>query len=697
LQYGIVLRQRFCDTFCHLLASGGLFVGTTLTGMAAIAPTTPTASAASGWLATAQAQRAAGHRMQALALCEQRLQQQPGDQAALRLQVQLLSELGAAGRALELARQLDPPLDDVQLAALEAAMAAHQTRWSRAEPADPRQPYVEADRAVTTQDDILAVYGTRVPQVAAQVDVDRMISYNQASRNTEAVRDYRDLLAQGKQLPPYAEASLADALLERHQPEQAIPLYEDSIKREPPPYAPDAIDPRLGLAYAYFEAGRYADAIRLIDHVADSEPAWIKRNGRLPDSNSHKLDAALNAALLREYRWLLQEAWDRISTLLAQAPMNEVLWRELGNLQRSRGWPRAAEDSMVTSAGIDDSDLHTRLGLIASWRELDDFARVEPALQQVEAVNTRDSEVAKSRDEWDRQRGWQFDLEHDRGSGDSPNYGDRDHETQATLMSPLLADHWRVYGITRLAGASLPEGGVERDRLGFGVRGYMRDLEGYLQILPGVGPDTLRTAVEAGLKWFPNDHWTFSADWSSTGDQDVPLRANYYGITAHALDVSAQWRASELTSVQLTAAHDRFTDGNRRNGWQANFLQRLHTAPYLTLDGGVELGQSSNSKSDAVVPYYSPSRARWGMLTGRLENVLSQRYERSWKERIDIAAGTYQERNYGSGWAASASYGQTFQPHGGLVFGWTLGWNSQPYDGKRDHRVTLDLTMHWGE
>jgi biofilm PGA synthesis protein PgaA len=31
-----------------------------------------------------------------------------------------------------------------------------------------------------------------------------------------------------------------------------------------------------------------------------------------------------------------------------------------------------------------------------------------------------------------------------------------------------------------------------------------------------------------------------------------------------------------------------------------------------------------------------------------------------------------------------------------LHFGWGLGWYWQPYDGRHESRVVLDLTMHWG-
>jgi biofilm PGA synthesis protein PgaA len=37
------------------------------------------------------------------------------------------------------------------------------------------------------------------------------------------------------------------------------------------------------------------------------------------------------------------------------------------------------------------------------------------------------------------------------------------------------------------------------------------------------------------------------------------------------------------------------------------------------------------------------------------------------------------------------------QARAGLRLGWGIGWHNQPYDGRREHRVVLDLTLHWGE
>ena len=639
-------------------------------------------------LAQARQRHEAGHRLEALAACEDLLQRWPDDADAQRLRIELLAELGAAVRALELARQLPTPLPPAQLARLEADAAAHQARWAQAMPADTRHPYVEADRALSARD--------TTPADDAIAAADRMIALARASRSREAAGAYQARRRRGGTLPDYAAAPVADALLQQRQPEQAIPLYEQAARAHQGPYPEEEADPRIGLAHAYLEAGRHGQAQQWIDRVAAAEPAWLPSPGSVrPRANPHKVEADLVAAQVRQDTWLYRDAAQRLHALHVEGPTNAAVWTQLAELERARGWPRRSEDTLIGAAGLDPDDASIRLGAIDSWRELGDFPRVELALRELEAVLPRDSQVQLTRQSWDRQRGWQFGFEHDRGRGGSPNFGDVDHQTQATLQSPLLDDRWRIYGITRLAAANLPEGHTRRERAGLGLRGYARGLEAYVQALPALGNTTRRTAYEAGLRWLPNDHWSYGLDWSNTGDHDVPLRAHRYGITAHTLDTSVQWRASELSAIKLNANAGRYSDGNRRYGWEAAWTQRAYTAPWFAVDGGLTAGATRNSRGD--VPYYSPRCARWVAATGRLQQMLRQRYESNWRHELDLSFGSYDECRYGSGWMASARYAQQWAPRGGLGFGWGIGWNSQPYDGKRDNRVMLDLTMHWGE
>ncbi|WP_165973600.1 poly-beta-1,6 N-acetyl-D-glucosamine export porin PgaA [Luteibacter rhizovicinus] len=640
-------------------------------------------------------ERAAGRRFDALKICEDVLARWPDDRDARTLEASLLAELGGSVRAEELARNERSPREAVTMQRLRADVVAHEIRWADAEPVNPRVPYAEPDAAVADLDRLIADKRPDMQDIAARARIDRLVALDKAGRADEAVSVYDEMRANHVTVPAYAQRPVADALLQRHRPQEAVSLLEDSIRQDPGPYDPVETDPHIPLMYAYMESNRTSKAFETIDTLAEREPLWIRSPVTpTPIQNSRKVDADLNAALLREYVGLLDEAHRRLVLMSDEAPANAAIRRELGLSELSRGWPRQASDTLAIAGTLDTNDTGVDLGLINANRTLNDYASVEPSLRNTETLAPRSNRVKEERLSWERERGWQFDITHANGSGSSPDYGDRDAETEATIASPLIDDHWRVLGIARYASAALPEGDVRRERVGLGLRGYARGLEAYVQALPSTDRFVGRTAIEAGAKYAISDHWTVAADWSSAGS-DVPLRAQYYGISAKTLDTSVIWRASELTQVKFTASRGRFSDNNKRNAWQAALVQRVYTAPYLTLDGGLELGGSRNTLPDR--PYFNPRHDTSWAVTGRLENLLHQFYDRTWRQRIDVAVGQYAQRGYATGWQASARYGQTFEPRAGLSFGWGVGWHNQPYDGKRESRVVLDLTMHWGE
>jgi len=644
-------------------------------------------------IALARSERAAGHRMEALAYCQEVLARWPNDSSARQLNVQLLTEMGASVRALELT-SVGAPTESKARDRLLADRAAHEIRWANGEPANAQHPYAEADQAIADIER-LAADPREPPVIRQQARIDALVALDRGDRAGQVLTAYAVLENEHVQLPPYAERAVADAMLQQHRPREAVALYEDSIRRDPGPYDLSDTDPRIGLTYAYIESGQTQKAFATIDALAAKEPPWIHLTGvRGGVQNPRKVDADINAATLREYVGMPSDAYARLWKLTTEAPANAQLRRELAMAELARGWPRRAQDTLHIADTLDERDVSAELDEAETLRALNDYVGVQENLDQAEQQGGRSGRVEDAVQAWDRERGWQFDIAHDNGHGNSPDYGDHDQETLATLASPLIDDHWRVLALARLASAGLPEGNVSRDRFGLGLQGYARDLEYYIQALVATDHFVRRTAFEAGLHWSISDHWTVSADWSSAG-VDVPLRAQYYGISAKTLDTAVQWRASELTSARLAVYQDRFSDGNLRNGWLANVIQRLYTAPNLSLDGGVEIGGSRNSEIDR--PYFNPAQDHSYALTGTLQNLLSQYANRNWTQRIDLAVGRYAELGYATGWMASARYGQTFKPQNGLSFGWGLALHNQPYDGRHETRLVFDVTMHWGE
>lgn len=645
-------------------------------------------------MARVRQERDQGHRIDALAQVQAILARWPDDREAQTLNVTLLTELGATTRARELASTLQPPQSGDDKARLEADHVAREARWALGQPADPNLPYAEADRAVVDArrlaDDPLLPASMRL-----RVQFDLIVALDQAGLMDEAVQRYDALHKQGVTLPAYAERNAADALLAKRRPAEAVQLYEDSIAKDPGPYDANQLDPRIGLMYAYLEAGQTEKALTLIDGLAAKEQPWVRVPGiRLPIQNARKFDADSAAISARSNVDMQADAYARIVPLVREAPADSDIRRQFGMIELARGWPRLAREDLAIADTLNPRDIDSYLDAADTKRALRDYDGVDGDLAQAQAMGNRTDRVDRAIQAWDRERGWQFDISQENGKGSSPDYGDRDSGTLATIESPLIADHWRVVALGRYSTADLPEGDVRRTRAGFGVRGYAEGLEAYIQALPSADKYVGKTAIEAGFDWSLTDHWAVAADFSTAGE-DTPLRAQYYGISAKTIDTAVTWRASELTQARLGLSRDDFSDGNKRTGWLAAFTQRVYTAPNLALDGGVELGGSMNTQTDR--PYFNPRRDNSYALTGRLQNLLGQFYERQVTQRIDVAVGQYAEQGYATDWMASVRYGQVFQPRAGIRLGWGIGWHNQPYDGRREHRVVLDLTLHWGE
>ena len=645
-------------------------------------------------MAKVRQERGQGHRIEALAHCQSILARWPDDQEAQTLNVTLLTEIGATTRARELASRLQPPQSQHDKARLEADHVARETRWAVGEPADARAPYAEADRAVADArrlaDDPMLPADMRLRE-----QFDLIVALDQAGLTGEAAQRYDALHAQGVTLPAYAERNAADALLARRRPAEAARLYEDSIAKDPGPYDDAELDPRIGLMYAYLESGQTHKALATIDALAAKEQPWVRVPGiRLPIQNPRKFDAESAAISARSIVDMQADAYARIVPLSREAPAESNIRRQLGMVELARGWPRRAQDDLAIADTLNPRDVDSYLDAADTQRALHDYEGIDENLAEAKVLGNRTDRVDRAVQSWDRERGWQFDISQENGKGSSPDYGDRDSATVATIASPLIDDHWRVLALGRYSTADLPEGDVRRTRFGLGVRGYARGLEVYVQALPAADRYVGKTALEAGFDWSLSDHWAIAADFSTAGE-DTPLRAQYYGISARTIDTAVTWRASELTQARLGLSRDDFSDGNKRTGWLAAFTQRVYTAPNLALDGGVELGGSMNTQTDR--PYFNPRRDNSYALTGRLQNLLGQFYERQVTQRIDVAVGQYAEQGYATDWMASVRYGQIFQPRAGIRLGWGIGWHNQPYDGRREHRVVLDLTLHWGE
>ena len=150
---------------------------------------------------------------------------------------------------------------------------------------------------------------------------------------------------------------------------------------------------------------------------------------------------------------------------------------------------------------------------------------------------------------------------------------------------------------------------------------------------------------------------------SSTSSAETPLRALNSDITANGGSGFIRWRANESREWKLAVSPSHFSDGNDRVEALLTGREGVYSAPSVQVDLGLEVGTSHNSKSDDV-PYFNPKSDFSVLPTVNVNHVLYHRYETSWSQQFQAGAGTYSQRDHGTGgmacWAtASATAGTT--------------------------------------
>jgi biofilm PGA synthesis protein PgaA len=638
-------------------------------------------------LARAQSKAAAGKRIDALADCQEVLAREPGDQEAQALDFRLLADLGASTRAIEILGGSPPDF-------VVGDYNAHEVRWTEGQPADPHHPYVGIDHAVA---DIRKQTDNpkTSPDARRRGRLDLLVGLEQADEAKLVLTNYAALVRDGIKVPTYAKRVVADAYMQRRRPREAIVLYKEVIAASPAHDDDADIDATIGLAYAYLEAGQPRQARKTIDGLNAHEARWQRSRAsgdRL--ENPRKVRADSTSAAIWQYAGYAAAANRRFAALSAEAPGAAELHRQLAMSDLARGWPRAAVRQLNIADTLDETDADAALNEVDAHRALFDFRNAEADLALAVDEAGRSARVQDAVASWRRFSGWQVDVTNTDGWGSSPQFGDRDSETEAVIASPLIDDHWRMLAIGTYADAAIPEGKVEHSDLGLGVEGYFHAFEGHFTFAPSLDPYVRRPDLTAGFDWALSDYWSWSVD-ADSGSDDAPLRARFHHISGDQVSTAVQWRRSDLLAVRASAFVDHYSDGNIRTGAGATVTTRLLTLDNLTWDGGAELDGSHNTEANR--PYFNPSADLSAVVTSTFQDDLAAYEDRSWTQRIDLAAGSYSERDYGTGALFSLRYGQTLQPRAGARFGWGLTWRTQPYDGRREERVVLDLNLHWGE
>ncbi|MFJ2537200.1 poly-beta-1,6 N-acetyl-D-glucosamine export porin PgaA [Pseudomonas sp. NPDC087614] len=606
--------------------------------------------------------------------------------------------------ALRLAHQRPGLIDPVTLRRLEGDLAAERVRLAELATRSEKERYVIADRALADYDKLLATW---TPDATAHDDVirwriDRMGALKARARTADVIAEYEKLQAEGVTVPTYAQRWVASSYLDQREPEIATDLYRQVLSA-PDADVGDRLEDTTALYYSLLESDRADEARTVAEDAAKSQRPRIELKG-LPigNPNDEWMDAQQLAAQAGTYASDLPHGEERLQVLVGQAPGNIGLRLAQADLYLARNWPRRAENLLKETEamaprnmGLEIAQAQTAMEL-QQWRQMD--ALTDDVIERF-PDNRQAQRLARQHDVHDMA---QLRVESYGGKAYGGNSGDtgavagsKDFGIESTLYSPPIDEDWRVFAGVGYATGDFAEGtGHHRfQRVGLERRSRDMSLEAEVSNHAYGFGDKLgaRLAIARDI----NDHWQYGASLEYLSAQ-TPLRALNSDITANGGSGFIRWRANESREWRLSVSPSHFSDGNNRVEALLTGREGLYSAPNVQVDAGLEVGTSHNSNS-ADVPYFNPKADFSVMPLLNVNHVLYHRYETSWSQQFQVGAGTYSQRDQGTGGMALLGYGQRYAWNDVFEVGGMLSVINRPYDGDResDLRLLVDLTFRF--
>lgn len=636
-----------------------------------------------------QARRDPAH---ALLVYERILVLDPRNRPAIRNRIFTVARIGAPHRAVELAQQSPGALSEDELLGLKSDQAALATRWGAAADQSAPDRFANTDVALADSERLLQelqAAGKGGSAAARRLQFDRIEALRNRVRMREAVALHESLVAEGVEVPAYAQIAAADACLYLEQPEKARDLYLSALRQNS-----DNFSAQVQLFYAFSDGGQHREALEQIDRVVAATPPRIAAYSPLTIAdNPDYASATATAAAARGYQDYLDEARKRLEDLRQLAPYNMEVRDKLAVIYGARGWPRQAEQEDLWVLAVEPAYRESRVGYANTLRELQDWAPAGREAAALEAAYPEDRQVQRMARQWRIHN--MRELQVDAGTGDSSGgaspLGTKEHAFETLLYSQPVKQDWRAFLHQYEASATFADGKGYRRRLGAGAEYRVRDLRLAAEISDSYDSDSdLGVSVSGG--WSLDDHWSFEGAVDSSSN-DIPLQARIADVHGKSVRAGVTWRAHESRSFGASLQTLDFSDGNRRNILAGSAFQRFVTGPVWKLDGTAALYASNNSATN--VNYFNPEEDFGLDLTLIGEQRLWRRYERSLVHRLYLTLGNYRQQAFGSGETGAIRYEQEWGLDNRLGLRYGAQRSFHPYDGVREYANFYNLSLNW--
>ena len=635
-------------------------------------------------LAWAYALYRQGDYFGALDRYEATLSLDPGNRDARRGRILVTARLGAPHLAAAMAAAEPGLLNAGELQAIEADRTAITIRWGRLPHGGDTPPHAETDQAIAALEARLAAARG---EDALKARYDLMAAYLDRLRPARVIALYESLPASDRPRPPYVLATAAEAYLQLHQPEQARDLIRQALGRKP-----DDFDMNMLLVHALVECEQLDEARQLADRLAAAQPAWLGRRPAPIRENPKRLEADSTAALVRAYGDDLQAAQRRLDALADRAPHNARLRADRGHVYLWRGWPRRAMDEFRVAHAIDPHLLAARTGASEALRETTAYDAGRALLAQLQEKQAEQPMVRELARHWALHDMRRFYLSSGYSDSTGNAVGGRNFDLDAWLYDRPRREHYRpfLHGHLETARFPYPERSEDYRRIGAGLE-YRRPS---LMLQAELNRD-LGTGVNAGLslrgQWRPDDHWRIGAGYDSYSN-DVPLlgRLNE-NLDGWGIDLNVGYRFHESRRLDTGIQYLDFSDGNQRRSLSASLAQRLRTRPHYKLDGVVDLYTSRNDRDDA--PYFNPGRDFSLDLSLENEWLILRRYERSFRHRLALTLGLYEQQDHGTHPTWGLRYEQQWNRDDQTEVRYGVSYLRRVYDGDAEDVFRIHLIL----
>lgn len=632
-----------------------------------------------GWEALGYALRSAGQPVEALLAYIKLLELQPSNREGLKGRILSLNKAGASHLAVAYLDKTPGLFSADDERRIRYDSAVQRLHWDRAETRLRELDFANTDPALGSMERLTdGTPWTHAPGYRG----DRIVAMVQRKLQADAIAEFEAWGAEpGASIPLYVKQSITDAYQSTRQPEKALPLFDELVAAWP-----RDMDIALGRLYTLVDLERHDEAMAYIDHLVDSTPAWayVETPG-MQRPNDDYLDLRIAQGLERAYADKLADAEPLLDVLRKDlAPASLEARSALATVYLWRGWPDAAEEEWEQVRAYAPEHRGTRIGLSAVYAERGEWAR---AHAQIEGLRDEGDRSREMRENLARRAVHDLrELNVETGWGLGGVGGGHDFFLDAKLYSRPIDERWRIFGHDRELWANTRyDGRVHAAWRGVGAEYTARDLrlEGELfTVSPGFSGPYLRLDGRRRL----SDHWSVFGGYAGF-DVDTASQALANGIRMATLSGGVEWRHSELRTLTATLRASRFSDHNRRLGFDLSWTELLHVDHRNRLYGTAHLGSGSNSRSNT--PYYNPSRSSEAGLALTWEHLQFRRYEYEMWHRLSIGLGRLNVAHFGASPMSSIEYGQRWRYDLRTAFEWGITFSRRAYDGIPENRTAL--------